>query len=77
MTENKRELDLIYQTYKGLTLSELEDAFSNAETQEKIDFFLKLYNLKLAEYQQKHGQVVSFVQSQQMRSFRNMQNIPG
>ena len=53
MTENKGELDLIYQTYKGLTLSELEDAFSNAETQEKIDFFLKLYNLKLAEYQQK------------------------
>ena len=53
MTENKRELDLIYHTYKGLTLSELEDAFSNAETQEKIDFFLKLYNLKLAEYQQK------------------------
>ena len=53
MTENKREFDLIYQTYKGLTLSELEDAFSNAETQEKIDFFLKLYNLKLAEYQQK------------------------
>lgn len=53
MTENKRELDLIYQTYKGLTLSELEDAFSNAETSEKIDFFLKLYNLKLAEEQQK------------------------
>ena len=53
MTENKRELDLIYQTYKGLTLSELEDAFSNAETQDKIDFFLKLYNLKLTEHQQK------------------------
>ena len=53
MTENKREIDLIYHTYKGLTLSELEDAFSNAETQDKIDFFLKLYNLKLAEHQQK------------------------
>lgn len=53
MTENKRELDLIYHTYKGLTLIELEDAFSNAETQDKIDFFLKLYNLKLAEHQQK------------------------
>ena len=53
MTENKRELDLIYQTYKGLTLSELEDAFSNAEIPEKIDFFLKLYNLKIAEHQQK------------------------
>ena len=55
MTENKRELDLIYHTYKGLTLSELEDAFSNAETPEKkqTDFFLKLYNLKIAEHQQK------------------------
>jgi hypothetical protein len=53
MTENKREIDLIYHTYKGLTLSELEDAFSNAETQDKIDFFLKLYNLKLTEHQQK------------------------
>lgn len=52
MTENKREIDLIYHTYKGLTLSELEDAFSNAETPEKTDF-LKLYNLKLAEHQQR------------------------
>ena len=39
MTENKRELDLIYQTYKGLTLSELEDAFSNAETPENRFLF--------------------------------------
>ena len=53
MTENKRELDLIYHTYKGLTLSELEDAFSNAETQRKQISFLKLYNLKIAEHQQK------------------------
>lgn len=53
MTENKRELNSMYQTYKSLTLSELEEAFSNAETQDKIDFFLKLYNLKLAEHQQK------------------------
>ena len=41
MTENKRELDLIYHTYKGLTLSELEDAFSNAETPEKNRFLFK------------------------------------
>lgn len=53
MAENKRALDSMYQTYKDLTLSELEDAFSNAETPEKVDFFLKLYNLKLAEHQQK------------------------
>lgn len=53
MTKKKRELDSIYQTYKNLTLSELEDAFSNAETPEKVDFFLNLYNLKLAEHQQK------------------------
>lgn len=53
MIDNKRALDLMYQTYKGLTLSELEDAFSNAETPEKTDFFLKLYNLKLAELQQR------------------------
>lgn len=53
MIENKRALDSMYQTYKDLTLSELEDAFSNAETPEKTDFFLKLYNLKLAEHQQK------------------------
>ncbi|KST43170.1 hypothetical protein [Lactococcus lactis] len=53
MIENKRALDSMYQTYKDLTLIELEDAFSNAETQDKIDFFLKLYNLKLAEHQQK------------------------
>ena len=53
MIDNKRALDSMYQTYKSLTLSELEDAFSNAETHEKIDFFLKLYNLKLAEHQKK------------------------
>ena len=53
MTKNKREFDSMYQTYKSLTLSELEEAFSNAETPEKTDFFLKLYNLKLAEHQQK------------------------
>lgn len=53
MIENKRALDSMYQIYKDLTLSELEDAFSNAETPEKTDFFLKLYNLKLAEHQQK------------------------
>lgn len=53
MIENKRALDSMYHTYKGLTLSELEDAFSNAETPEKVDFFLKLYNLKLAEHQQR------------------------
>ncbi|WP_259457061.1 hypothetical protein [Lactococcus lactis] len=40
MIENKRALDSMYQTYKDLTLIELEDAFSNAETQDKIDFFL-------------------------------------
>lgn len=53
MAENKRAFDSMYQTYKDLTLSELDDAFSNAETPEKVDFFLKLYNLKLAEHQQK------------------------
>ena len=42
MTENKRELDLIYHTYKGLTLSELEDAFSNAETPENRFLFKTL-----------------------------------
>ena len=56
MTENKRELDLIYHTYKGLTLSELEDAFSNAETPEKTDFFLKLYNLKNSRTSAKDNQ---------------------
>jgi len=51
--ENKKELDLIYKTFNHLSLSELEEAFSNADTQEKKDFFLKLYNLKLAENQMK------------------------
>lgn len=51
--KNKNELDLIYKTFNHLSLSELEEAFSNADTQEKKDFFLKLYNLKLAENQMK------------------------
>lgn len=53
MIENKRELDSMYQTYKGLTLSELEEAFSTTDTQEEKEFFLKLYNLKLSENQKK------------------------
>jgi hypothetical protein len=53
MIENKKELNSMYQTYKRLALRELEEGFSTADTQEEKDFFLKLYNLKLAENQQR------------------------
>ena len=46
MIENKRELDSMYQTYKGLTLSELEEAFSTTDTQEEKEFFFKTLQSK-------------------------------
>lgn len=53
----KRAFKVAYIRRKNKQFGKLNKSgareFSTAETQEKIDFFLKLYNLKLAEYQQK------------------------
>ncbi len=49
----KRAFKVAYIRRKNKQFGKLNKSgareFSTAETQEKIDFFLKLYNLKLAE----------------------------